>query len=381
MTTYTKKRLKKSPRLMLKRVVRHWPLYIWIFAIAAAIIFYGRTSQFGGLQGVVEPFQEPVAPLETARLKELYVTAGQRVKKGEILAQMDTSLLDARIAVDRAKILEAQGSISSYQRNIMEMIHEFNQDIRDAEAELQSEQISMMKEEAELHALAKELKRREHLKERKLMREEELSSLRPKVARLEETISTYPRVIALRENRLAAIKKQRAELFDWMGVGEGGGVSEAVKEEVEAREAILNSSLERRRLQRESYTLRANSDGIVSRIYDEPGSVVRGGDPLILLISERSNLVVGFLPEVYLTELQEGQKVYVQRQNKKGNKVNAVVKAISPEIRALPGRISPIRNQPMRGRRVMVALEQDDIFIPGETVRITVPFHLKNSRK
>ncbi len=153
-------------------------------------------------------------------------------------------------------------------------------------------------------------------------------------------------------------------------------MSETVKQGVEARESILTSGLERHLMQRESYTLRANSDAIVSRIFCEPGSVVRRGESVVLLVSDRSDLVVGFLPEVYLTELQEGDRVYVQRKSKRGSKVEATVTTISPEIRALPGRISPIKNQPIRGRRVMVTLGRDDSFIPSETVRITVPFKM-----
>lgn len=362
---------------MISRILSRWPLYVWLLAVVTVFVLYARTSQFGGMPGVVETFEEPVAPLETARLQKLFVLRGQRVKAGDPIAQMDTDQLDARIAVDEAQILEAQGTISGYQQDIMQIVREFNDNIREAEAELEKERMQMLSEKAELDALRAEQERREELRRKNLISEQDASELRPRIAGLARALESYPELIALREKRLEEIAAQRDELFEWMELEQDGKITEAIREEMRAREKILKTSITRRHLQREAYTLRASRDGVVSRIFHEPGSVVNSGDPVALVVSEKSQWVVGFLPDIYISELREGQEVLVERERGlRDQSIAGRIEAISPEVRSLPGRVSPIRNQPLRGRRVMVKIERDDVFVPGESVRIRIPFNL-----
>lgn len=329
------------------------------------------------MQGVVETLEESVAPLETARLMSVFVQVGQRVKKGDILAQMDTSLMDAKIAVNEAEIYEAQATMSAYQQDIVRLIVQLGEYSRDAQVRVEECAITYMNEQARLDKLKEELARSETLKDRNLLAERDINSLRPEIAALQSSVDNYPHLIELHEKRVQQIKDQSEEVFAWMNMTSEGRLTDAVKDEMAARKAMIASSLERRDLQREYYTLKASADGIVSRVFHTPGSVVNAGDPVVLIVSEQSAYVVGFLAEVYLSELEVGHTVQVQRYNGQGPKINAVVESISPEIRALPGRVSPIRNQPLRGRRVIVKLERDDEFLPGETVKVMVPFRLK----
>jgi hypothetical protein len=50
--------------------------------------------------------------------------------------------------------------------------------------------------------------------------------------------------------------------------------------------------------------------------------------------------------------------------------MDAVVESIAPDVRTLPGRISPMSAQAIRGRRIVLQISGKHQLIPGETVKI-----------
>ena len=53
------------------------------------------------MSGTVESLREQAAPLETARLKAVHVIVGQEVRAGQLLVEMDTSILDAELVMEK----------------------------------------------------------------------------------------------------------------------------------------------------------------------------------------------------------------------------------------------------------------------------------------
>ena len=80
-----------------------------LFGVAAVIAIPMAISQagIGSSPAIVEVRVASLAPMRTdhrLRLAKLFVEPGQRVKSAELLALMDTTELDADIAVEQAKL-------------------------------------------------------------------------------------------------------------------------------------------------------------------------------------------------------------------------------------------------------------------------------------
>jgi hypothetical protein len=88
------------------------------------------------------------------------------------------------------------------------------------------------------------------------------------------------------------------------------------------------------------------------------------------MVSAHSSRVIGFLPEVYLADVKTGRRATIWRMHGARRQFRGTIESIAPDIRALPGRITPIRGQVVRGRRVILAIEGTHDLVPGETVRI-----------
>jgi multidrug resistance efflux pump len=368
-TSFRKPRLRRHPRIWLRSLFRGWTFAVWLAAAVLAVYLASMNTQFGEIVGVIETVAGPVAPLETARLSAVHVTIGQRVKTGDIVATLDTALVDAELRVAEVEMAEARDTLSGYQRDMLQMVQKGESAILDAETAMETLKIEQARDAGELAELKQEQRRREELLAKRLISEELASQLRPSIAALEGALAAGPALIRVQERRLELATKERKDMRIWMRVDDSQEVSAAIQDKEKARGAIADAQRDLLELRRKNFTLRATRDGTVSTILHNPGDIVAAGDPVLQVIP-LSDAVAGFLPEIQLAELTVGQRVWINRMSGRGLRVGAVVESIGPEVQTLPGRISPIRGQPLRGRRVMLKLEGPHDFIPGETVKI-----------
>ncbi|MCE9612956.1 MAG: HlyD family secretion protein [Lentisphaerae bacterium] len=366
------------PRLVWRRILGAWPLLLWAIAILGAAFLYQGSTRLTGLMGAVETVIEPVAPLETARLMTINVELGQRVKAGDVVASMDTLLFDADTAVDEAQLIEVEGTLQDYQQRVLEFVSSFEDAKNKAQFETETQVLSQKRDESVLAVLRAELGRLEELKKKGLMSEQDLASLRPDVASLEQTVASYPALIDIHQRRLANATEDETTMKKLLSEDAAGAdvrfdILATIREMRKATDAIIRTTREQRKVLRESYVLRAAREGVVSQIFHQPGDVVPAGEPILRLVGEHPERIIGFLPETHLGDLQIGDTIWVWRQTGSTMRLSAKVESIAPEIDTLPGRVSPIRGEPLRGRRVVLTCPDGHDLIPGETLRLQLP--------
>lgn len=365
-------KLQRHPRLIWRRFVRLWPFAAWLLILGVVIWLYAGTVRYGSITGVVETVAEEVAPIETTRLLSLDVSLGQQVVAGDVIARMDTSLLDATLAVEEASALDVAQNITQYQESILRMARQFEQAISDNQADYLQEKRQESEVAAELVELQKELKRRERLLERKLIREEDVNILRPQIAALETSAKAYPEIVEAYRQRVEVARKEYVDMRTWLELEEGEDISAAIRRKRQASQVILESATQHRKIQREGYVLKASCDGEVSRVFHSPGEVIAAGDPVVRIVSRRAEYVVGFLQESQLADIQPGQKVKIWGKGARQTmQTHGIVQSIAPEVQGLPGRLSPLGGA-VRGRRMMLRFIEPHRFIPGQTVEILI---------
>ncbi|MGD9873537.1 MAG: HlyD family secretion protein [Kiritimatiellia bacterium] len=350
------------------RVIRNWPVLAWLLAIAAACFLYGRSARFGNLTGTVDSVVEAVAPLDTARLISIDVELGQHVKAGDILARLDTTVLDAELAEYEVARVESEGSMA---RDMLQMIRQFETAVKEAESLLAQTRMEQQGARGELDQLKKEYSRLLPLIEKRTVTEDAVAEIRPRMAALEEMTKSYPGLISIAEEQLQSARRDRDQLIEWIGMKKGEDIADAIARKMQARTDVLEESRAFRERERNNYVLRAANDGIVATIWGDPGEVIAAGIPVIRLVQEKSSRVLGYLPEVYVDSMKVGQKAWVWRNSSgSGSRVPAEVVAVSPEVNDLPTRMSPFANQIVRGRRVVLKLLKENDLVPGESVQI-----------
>lgn len=341
----------RHPAVRWSRFKARWPLLVWLLAIGGAVFFYFHGGQFGGMTGFVDTTREEVGPLETARLKALSVTIGQRVAAGDVLAAMDTTLLDTQMAVEKLQI-----------------DRQFAAAVSRAEAALRDARVRQAEAAGELEVLSGEIERMDQLLAKQLIDAQMVSRLRARHGALSQALQFYPEMIRGLEDDLDRARRRMETMEAELVTGTAApatnmaGQADLDLEESKQRLGLLD-------LRRQSYVLRAGANGIVSRIDHQPGDVVQAGIPILSLVVDGVQRFVGFLPEYSAHEVTEGMEAYVSR-TAGGPIVRARVLAAIPEILNLPNRVNPFPAMPVHGRRVVLAPEEPNDLLPGEGVSI-----------
>jgi len=360
----------RHPRVVWRRILAAWPFVLWIIAIGVVMVLYAGSGQLQGMTGIVDTTSEPIAAIETARLKAIHVTLGQRIAPGDVLVEMDTSLVDASIAQVEAEKLQAESSQTDFERRTLSTVQNFEDAIKSAQFAIQDWKRRMVRDQAELTALETEQARRDDLLEKGWMDATVAHELRPQIAQLRGEIEAYPALVTVEEERLESARRGREDLINSLQLEEGENVRDAIRRRAVSDRAVFEAMRLTAEIQRKGYTLRATRGGVVSRIFHHPGHVVPAGEPILRIVSTKPDFVIGFLPESHLQRVKEKQQVIITRRTAANNRVPGRVVSIAPEVDTLPMPSAVLANQRLRGRRVIVRLEGKHDLIPGETVRV-----------
>ncbi len=346
-----KEHIGRSPPPWWKRLPNRWPFLIWVGAVVLAVFLFSRGGQMGGMTGSVRSSRQIIAPLEDSRIKAIHVELGQEVRKGDLLVEMDTTVLDAEMAVEQ---LQAERQFA---------LVEFR-----AETTLKTTRIRQAEAQGEVDVLNTEVERLESLLSRQLVDAQTVARMKARQQALKSGLELYPEMIESLEAQLADARARRlamdASMLAGVDDGEMGYAGEIDFSQAADRLGLL-------RLRRQSYRLYAHEDGIVSRVLQAPGDVIAAGLPILTVIGKEVTHVEGFLPEsATARNVRVGMPAYISSTTAMGPITRAIVIAVTPDVMALPTRINPVPDRELRGRRVVLRLTDTHDLLPGETVTI-----------
>lgn len=346
-----------------------WPLLVFVMVAIVAAALYTNGGKYRVISGTAERIVEKVASLETARVQSIHVEVGDRVKAGDIIATLDTSIIDAESAVLKERIiqsrLESQLEQLTLERQFASALQNAEQDLRYAEMRFKIDTV-------EHTALLEEIARLEPLFNQQLIDAEALVTKKGRERVLREALRLTPDSInALRvEVERSALQKKSA----LARLAEMKTIASLSADEQEEAVNLLN-------IRRDAYTLRALQDGVVAQVDHRQGDVVDSGIPIASILIDGPSRIVGFLTENNISSVAIGTtaNIYPTASISDVGVVTAHVVQISPAVYSLPERVSPVRGQVVRGRRITLALDEEVQLVPGETVSIEIESSLFES--
>lgn len=261
-----------------------------------------RAPVVAGL-GVVEPRNGTVdvAALMPGVLAAIHVKEGDRVRKGDLLAELVNEDLKARLAQAEA-VLAAKTA----QMNLV-ISGPRPEEIRRSEAQLREE-------ESNMRLLQLQVNRRQALVRDGAVSTEAFNEVSSRLAASRERHSALSNSVAIlrQGSRPEEIEAARAEV-------------RLAKSQVTEAQATLAKSY-----------VRASTDGIVLRRYREPGEALSTQPAIpVLQIADISNLVVRTqIDETDIMELKVGQTAQVSAVALNGRRLNGRVERISPRLGA-----------------------------------------------
>lgn len=222
---------------------------------------YTLPDGFASSNGRLESVEIDLATERSGRIAEITREEGDSVVKGQVLARMDTDVLEARLRETRAQLKRAEVGIETAKNRVQQR-----------RAEKRAAKSRLAQRQSELSLAEKNLARTENLVERDASPEQNLDEAQARVEQARSAVEAARAAIASAE---AAIGNARSQVID-------ARVSrEAADATLERIQSELNDSI-----------LRAPIDGRVQYRVAEPGEVLSPGGTVLNLVD---------LTDVYMT--------------------------------------------------------------------------------
>ena len=371
-TTFKRPRLRYQRSAFWLRWLDRWPIAAWAGVAVIAMFFYVKSTQYGVLSGSALTIKQNLSPVATARVKAVFVKIGDGVTNGQLLAQMDTTLVDSQLAEAAATLAAAEGSWAGYEQQMLSLVRSYDDNLVSAEAALAQQQGRLDSESAKLAEIKKIQAIRDALLADKLISVVDDDALRPEIAGLEKDLASCRQLIQMDETTVASRKKERQDLQQSLKLAPGGDIKEAIAQKTAAQTEILKTVVEMKKLEKEGYSLRSQADGVVSDIGIYPGATAKPGDNVVSVVSG-SRSIIGYLPEVREGMIKVGDRGYAFRLRKPPLKIRVVAEA--PEIDAIPTALRPITAAQQsaitfRAQRIVFEIDGPGSLVPGESVQI-----------
>ncbi|MDK3020194.1 HlyD family secretion protein [Pseudodonghicola flavimaris] len=280
------------------------PKWLVLGAVIVAVAgwaAFGRLSTNGLPEGIVsangrlEAVDIDIAAKTGGRLEDVFVLEGDFVKSGDVLAQMDTTELEALRAEAAAQLRRAEISVDTATSLVTQR-----------QAEFAATEANVALQQADLDAATTRLQRSEKLAQSNTVSQQTLDDDRAAERRAQAALASAQ---ASRAAAKVAIGSAEAMIVD------AGAAVEAAR-----------ASLARVKAQIADATLTAPRDGRVQYRLAEPGEVLGSGGRVINMIDVSNVYMSFFLPT------EDAGRVGI------GTEVRLVMDA-APEI-AIPARIS-----------------------------------------
>ncbi len=372
----TPHRMRRHPGVWWSRMKLKWPLIPWLAAIALFFWLYDETMRTAAVSGVVQTIHEDVAPVESARLVKIAVVEGQEVKAGDLIAEFDSTVLDAQMAETTAQMALEQSQLAArmaelgteYQLEHTQMERQFENAINQAEIRQRDLKFRQALDQSRLDVLSNEIRQISQVMNTAVTDARDMIVYRSEMESLARGAALYPEAIRQTEADIAHGCEQLALSRTWTNSLAAATNAVAAQERIAAARDLIASLRERKG----HYTIRATHDGTVSRLLHFPGEVIKASDPVVSLVARESQRVIAFVPEWLFRDINIGDTVLLTQRLRDVEPLRAKVTAIGPEILTLPPTASPVPKQPVRGRRVVIVANGPNDLMPGESVTVHV---------
>jgi HlyD family secretion protein len=262
----------KAERTM-KRLSKTWVFRIGVIAVVAVAVFVawrslqpeGLPDGFARSNGRIEATEIDVATKIAGRVEEILANEGDFVRAGQVLARMDTDVLEARRREAEAQLAQAQISIGT--AKIL---------VRQREAEKAAAEAEIAQREAERDAAQKRLARTKVLTQRGNAPEQKLDDDRAQFQAAQAAVSAAEAQSAAAE---AAIGSAQAQVID------AQAAVEAAKATIQRIQADIDDS-----------ELKSPRDGRVQYRVAEPGEVLNAGGVVLNMVDLGDVYMTFFLP-------------------------------------------------------------------------------------
>jgi multidrug resistance efflux pump len=382
--------MKIDVRKYIRRLNMHiMPVLVWLLAVITIVGLFQQRAQRFEVVGIAQSNSVNVASTCDGRLKSMPVQLFEEVKKGQILAVIDTVLdneqLKAELQAEQNILLadidrltvELNSAHRVYEANIQDRRSDwiaqnrtFTADIVNAKLNVLTIEASLKPDQIRLENL--KLNNKIYLSQDNRINTNaipyELKKIRLEYDELAKKVESNQQLLDQAKIELGQAEQRRKEYH--ANYSEFASTDEQAEEVVLKSVNVLEKKIDRLWVQREDLVLRAPFDGIVRQLAGKTGEAVSAGTPILTLAETTPSEILAYADQSPSNQIAEAMEVELVRNSDPPQIARSHVIHLGPAIEQLPNRLWRNPNVPQWGRPFLVEIPAGMELIPGELVGI-----------
>ncbi|HOZ50070.1 MAG TPA: HlyD family efflux transporter periplasmic adaptor subunit [Candidatus Hydrogenedentes bacterium] len=356
---------------------RTLPLVVWLVAIA--VILAVRDHQMRGIRavGMAELREVIVAPLADGRLEGVTVDILDGVNAGDVVAVMDTTLLDAVLATAeqdtlaaRAELEAARVQLDADARDSLldegRALRNLALDHEEALLDLSDREVEQDADAVRLKWLGVILDRQKALAAERIIDQTTIDETSIEYESLKKKIEQNMQALALARQRVQDAEARQNEFEQGAVTPDAAVILEPLQRAVEAQRARADEV----RRQVDSLVLKAPATGQVRQVLRHPGETVLAGQPVVTIAPESANRVVAYAKDARFRNVEEGAKVLLSVRTSPARVFEGTVVRVGAYFEPLPLPVQLNPNIPEWGVPLLIADLPPGVLVSGEVVDV-----------
>jgi multidrug resistance efflux pump len=376
------------------------PVLVWLAAVAGVGVLFHHRSQRFEILGLAQGDVRQVAASSAGRLKSVPVQLFQEVKKGDVVAVLDTVLdnerLEAELATANAEIQRLFAEIAHTQQSLLTEAANLETDRTATQrrffVDVENARLRVLELKTQLETDRTVLEDRQRSAKDYLAQNlsdpndiafYQLKKLKGECALLAKKIAENQRLLEQAESDLKQSELRRDEFASrQLQLPPVDSALEVIRGEIKVQEKKIDQFLARR----EPVVLKSPIDGIVVQLHGRardvavwrPGEfVVRGqdevilaGDSILSIAENKPREIIAYATQYQLGRIKEGMPVQLVKNTEPAQMANSQVAYLGPTLERMPECLWQVPNTPQWGHPVLIPIPPSLKLIPGETVGI-----------
>jgi multidrug resistance efflux pump len=314
---------------------------------------------------MVEARVATLSPMRTGhrlRVSKVHVAPGQRVKAGELLVQMDTTEIDADLAIAQAKLAYVEILAGWQQIRLQDdrvrTSHALATTAERAAIDVARIIATAERDRSELGQLEVNLAAEEKLVADQMTSAYRLKAMKLQRAALAKKVEEYR--VAVNEARRSASGSTR-RLGEWRQ--DSANTASATTQSLQADARAAAGELQRREiarleLLRKYHEIRAPFDGWVGEIFLRVGELSADpASPAITVVEDYSQTAIAYLKQSDALRVHLGDLAKLVPRDLSGPALSGRVIALAPNITEIPQRFRRVPTLHEFGRNVYIRLD------------------------
>ena len=370
------------------------PILVWLGAVACVVVLFRHRSQRFEVLGITQGRVYQVSAPVDSRLKIVSVELFEDVSKGQTLAALDNTQLNAQIATIHAEIEHLKSQLLSTQDTMLAEAanletdaiaaqRRFNVDVENARLRILEQKTLIETDKVTLEDLAVEVKIATELLEKDAIAPYGLQKAQTLYNALAKKIEENGHLLAQAEQDLQQARQRRDEFAQRQPVHPSvDSALDTIRKQIAVQEKLIAELS----VQREALRITSPVDGMVIQIQvnanqaalcrsgedvlRRPGEVVLAGDPILVVAETEPTEIVAYIGQEQLAKVKETMVVQLIKNTEPAQIASSQVVRLGPTMEQMPQQLWLNPNIAQWGRPVLIKIPPGLKLLPGETVGI-----------